>query len=519
MTRYDKSRELMARAERVVPGGISSQIRKLEPAGEPLFFTHGDGALTWDADGNQYIDYIQGMGPNIFGHAPSFVTAAVAEAIQRGYVFAAQFEQELEVAEMAADAVPIPDCTVRFAGSGTEIVQLALRLARGWTRRTKFIRFEGHYHGWLDSVNWSVHPDLAEAGNASAPNPVGESQGMDPGAADQMIVCEWNSVERLEQAFDRNRGEVAAVIMEPINANTNCIMPQPGYLEAAKDMCEREGALLIFDEVITGFRVAYGGAQELLGITPDLATYAKSLAAGFPIAMLAGRREVMDMLGSGEVYHGGSYNSNVISIAAAHATLTHMRQNRDNATTTELVNSDRTATEPAERANTDRNATTELVNGDRAATETAERANYDLIATTELVNSDRAAADTAKRANTDTSERTSRDSIFTHMSNHGNHLMEGLRTVAAELDSDLHVQGLGTVFGISFNPSGEIIRNYRDHATKCDPAAYTTFARNMMQQGIRLSSNGRIHLSSAHTKAQVEATIAATREVLGNHTS
>ena len=486
MTRYDKSRELMARAERVVPGGISSQIRKLEPAGEPLFFTHGDGALTWDADGNQYIDYIQGMGPNIFGHAPSFVTAAVAEAIQRGYVFAAQFEQELEVAEMAADAVPIPDCTVRFAGSGTEIVQLALRLARGWTRRTKFIRFEGHYHGWLDSVNWSVHPDLAEAGNASAPNPVGESQGMDPGAADQMIVCEWNSVERLEQAFDRNRGEVAAVIMEPINANTNCIMPQPGYLEAAKDMCEREGALLIFDEVITGFRVAYGGAQELLGITPDLATYAKSLAAGFPIAMLAGRREVMDMLGSGEVYHGGSYNSNVISIAAAHATLTHMRQNRDNATTTELVNSDRTATEPAERAN-----------ADTAATD----------------------APTRDTCLTDTSERTNRDSIFTQMSNRGNHLMEGLRTVAAELDSDLHVQGLGTVFGISFNPSGEIIRNYRDHATKCDPAAYTTFARNMMQQGIRLSSNGRIHLSSAHTKAQVEATIAATREVLGNQTS
>ena len=473
MTRYDKSRELMARAERVVPGGISSQIRTLEPAGEPLFFTHGDGALIWDADGNQYIDYMQGMGPNIFGHAPKFVTAAVAEAMQRGYIFAAQFEQELEVAEMAADAVPIPDCTVRFAGSGTEIVQLALRLARGWTGRTKFIRFEGHYHGWLDSVNWSVHPVLADAGNATAPCPVGESQGMDPGVADQMIVCEWNSVERLEQAFDRNRGEVAAVIMEPINANTNCIMPEPGYLEAAKDMCEREGALLIFDEVITGFRVAYGGAQELLGITPDLATYAKSLAAGFPIAMLAGRREVMDMLGSGDVYHGGSYNSNVISIAAAHATLTQMRDN----------------------PNTDCNATTELVNSDRAATETAERAT------------------------TDTSERTSRDSIFTQMSDRGNQLMEGLRTVAAELDSDLHVQGLGTVFGISFNPSGETIRNYRDHAAKCNPEAYATFARNMMQQGIRLSSNGRIHLSSAHTKAQVAQTIAATREVLGNQTS
>ena len=153
-----KSRQLMERARRVVAGGISSQIRLNEPGGEPLFFDRAQGALMWDADGNEYIDYIQGMGPNLFGHAPEFVSQQVAGDMGNGYIFAAQFERELEVAEMAAAAIPIEDCTVRFAGSGTEIVQLVLRLARGWTGKSKFIRFEGHYHGWMDSVNHSVHP-------------------------------------------------------------------------------------------------------------------------------------------------------------------------------------------------------------------------------------------------------------------------------------------------------------------------------------------------------------------------
>ena len=435
MSRYQRSRQLMSRAERVVAGGISSQIRRLEPAGEPLFFTRGQGALIWDADGNEYIDYMQGMGPNIFGHAPEFVTDTVAREMKHGFVFAAQFERELEVAEMAAAAVPIPECTVRFAGSGTEIVQLALRLARGWTGRSKVIKFEGHYHGWLDSVNWSIHPPISDAGDKSAPRAVGESLGMDDSVSNNLVICEWNSVERLEAAFAANSNEIAAVIMEPINANTNCIEPAPGYLEAAKAICEREGALLIFDEVITGFRVALGGAQELYGITPDLATYAKSLAAGFPVAMLAGRREVMDMLGSGDVYHGGSYNSNVMSMAAAHATLSYMQDNRE--------------------------------------------------------------------------------TMFAEMSARGQRLMDGLRTVSAELGSALHVQGLGTVFAISFSETGKPITNYRDHAKMCDDTAYAEFAKAMMAQGVRLSSNGRMHMSTAHTDAQVDATVAAAREVLG----
>ena len=429
-----RSRELMERARRVVAGGISSQIRLNEPGGEPLFFDRSEGALMWDADGNEYIDYIQGMGPNLFGHAPEFVSQQVAEDMRKGYIFAAQFERELEVAEMAAAAIPIEDCTVRFAGSGTEIVQLALRLARGYTNRSKFIRFEGHYHGWMDSVNHSVHPPLDQAGDVDAPTLVGESAGMDPGAALQAIPCQWNDIDRLEDAFERNPGQVAAVIMEPINANTNCIMPEPGFLEAAKDLAHRNGALIIFDEVITGFRVAHGGAQELLGITPDLATYAKSIAAGFPIAMLAGRREIMDILGSGEVYHGGSFNSNVMSIAAAHATLTHLKSEGD--------------------------------------------------------------------------------TFYADLNRNGQRLIDGLRKVGTETETDIHVQGLGSVFAISFNRSGDIIRNYRDHAMKCDDSRYTQFAAEMMRNGVRLSSNGRVHMSSAHTIAQIDKTIEAAGRAL-----
>ncbi len=429
-----RSRELMERARRVVAGGISSQIRLSEPGGEPLFFDRSEGALMWDADGNEYIDYIQGMGPNIFGHAPEFVSNQVSEDMRKGYVFAAQFERELEVAEMAADAIPIEDCTVRFASSGTEIDQLALRLARGYTGRTKYIRFEGHYHGWMDSVNHSVHPPIDEAGDVDAPNVVGESAGMDPGSATQVVPCQWNDPDRLEAAFERNPGQIAAAIMEPINANTNCIMPEPGYLEAVNEIAHRHGALVIFDEVITGFRVAYGGAQELLGVTPDLATYAKSIAAGFPIAMLAGRREIMDVLGSGEVYHGGSFNSNVMSISAAHATLTHLKSEGD--------------------------------------------------------------------------------AFYADLNRRGQRLIDGFRRVGMETETDIHVQGLGSVFGVSFNRSGEVIRNYRDHATRCDDDRYVEFAAEMMHERVRLSSNGRVHMSSSHTDEQIDQSIEAAGRAL-----
>ena len=326
---HKRSARLFDKAKELIAGGVSSQIRVNEPADTPLFFTHAKGSKMWDTDGNEYIDYIQGMGPNLFGHSPDFINKQVSQDMENGYVFAAQFEQELEVAEMVLEMIPMEDATVRFASSGTEIDQLLLRTMRGFTGRKKILKFEGHYHGWMDSVNWSVHPSIAKAGPEDSPVPVGESSGMDQATAEGLVICQWNDAKLLEKAFKKHGPEIAGVIMEPILANTNCILPNSEFLDAVQKLCKKNGSLLAFDEVITGFRIAKGGAQEYLGVTPDLATYAKSMAGGFPIAMIAGRREVMDLIGDGTVYHGGSFNSNVMSISATYASLKHIQTQGD----------------------------------------------------------------------------------------------------------------------------------------------------------------------------------------------
>ena len=430
---HERSVRLFEKAKKLVAGGVSSQIRVNEPAEVPLFFTRAKGSKMWDVDGNEYIDYIQGMGPNLFGHSPDFINKQVSEDMETGYVFAGQFERELEVAEMILDMIPMKNATVRFASSGTEIDQLLFRTMRGFTGRPKILKFEGHYHGWMDSVNWSVHPPLDKAGPEDAPVPVGESEGMDEATADGLVICQWNDLEKLEKVFADHPGEIAGVITEPILANTNCIVPAPCYMEGLQRICKENRALLAFDEVITGFRVARGGAQEYLGITPDLATYAKSMAGGFPIAMIVGRRDVMDLIGDGTVFHGGSFNSNVMSIAATYASLKHIQ--------------------------------------DRG------------------------------------------DEFYRDLNGKGLRLMEGLSDIAKSLESDLHVQGVGSVFSISFTTKQEIT-NWRDHARNCDEGKYKRFAEEMLKQGIRLSSNGRIHLSSAHTDEDIDKTVAAAAAVL-----
>lgn len=320
--RYSLSRSLFSRAQRLIAGGVSSQIRRLEQP-VPLFFSRAEGSRMWDVDGNEYIDYQMGMGPNLFGHAPRFITDRVARDMRSGYVFTGQTAQELAVTEMVLKAIPL-EGIVRYATSGTEICQLALRLARAYTKRPKYIKFEGHYHGWADSVLQSVHPSVDQAGPDNCPIPSGGSSGIAPGAYQDVVIAPWNDLSNLEKIFNKHPNEIACVFMEPILANTNCIYPRAGYLEGVKNLCRQRGALLIFDEVITGFRVALGGAQELTGVVPDLATYAKALAGGFPIAMLVGRTEIMKLIGDGTVYHGGSFNTNVMSMSAARASLEHI---------------------------------------------------------------------------------------------------------------------------------------------------------------------------------------------------
>ena len=317
--RLDRSHELYERSRRSLAGGVSSNAR-LSERPVPLFFDRGKGSRLYDVDGNEYIDYVLGQGPDIFGHSPEFLVEAVTTGMKRGQVFAGQHELEIQVSEAVQETVPSAEL-VRFASSGTEVVQAELRVARAYTGRARFIKFEGQYHGWMDSVSYSTTPEVEQVGPYEAAVPVPMSAGMTPGSRDDIIVLPWNDVDVLRRAMERHHRDLAAVITEPVMCNTNCIMPRTGYLEEMRRLCDRYGVVLIFDEVITGFRLGPGGAQQLLDVTPDLSTFAKAMAGGFPVSMLAGKRDMMGLIGDGTVLHGGTVNSNVMSMAAADAVL------------------------------------------------------------------------------------------------------------------------------------------------------------------------------------------------------
>lgn len=294
-------------ARQRLPGGVDSNVRL---DGTSVFFARGDGAWLWDVDGNDYVDYLLGQGPAFLGHAPAAVVAAVAEAMGDGMVFGAQHPRELETAERLCRILGWPDM-VRFGSSGTEMVQAALRLARASTGRRKVVRFEGHYHGWLDNV--LVGPGERE--------PVPATAGQLAGDLGELIVVPWNDVDALT-AVVRDRGdEIAAVITEPVMFNSGAIPPRDGYLANMRSLCDEVGALLIFDEIITGFRIALGGAAERFDVVPDLATYGKAMAGSWPVAALAGGAQLMERFGTGEVTHAGTFNANVMGMAATSATL------------------------------------------------------------------------------------------------------------------------------------------------------------------------------------------------------
>jgi glutamate-1-semialdehyde 2,1-aminomutase len=318
-----RSRELFARAREVIASGVNSTARATFSGWEPypLFVANGEGARVRDVDGNEYTDYLLGLGPMLFGHRPPVITEAVVEQItRRGTVFALPMAEEIEVAERIIELVPSVE-QVHLVNTGTEAVLYALRIARAATARPLVVRFEGMYHGFADAIYWSKHPDLAEAGPDEAPRPVPQGPGMPPGIENSLIVLPWNDTVALERAFAAHPGQIAAVITEPIMANTGCILPEPGYLERMRELCSRDGAVLIFDEVITGFRVHRGGAQALLGIRPDLSTFAKGLGGGFPVAAVGGRRELMALVADGTVSMAGTYAANGIAVAAARAAL------------------------------------------------------------------------------------------------------------------------------------------------------------------------------------------------------
>jgi len=314
MLTFEKSAERMLHGERLMPGGVGSDFR-LGMRPHPLVIDRGEGPYLWDVDGNRLIDYYLGMGPMILGHRPPEVIEAVSRQLESGILFAGQSEIEYEAASIVCELVPCAEM-VRFGSSGSEAVQAALRVARAATGRETVIAFEGHYHGWLDNILWN------RGGSPKELQPV--SRGQATKAGGNVEIHDWNNTEHLVARIDRS--DVAAVIMEPSMCNTSAIMPRPGYLEAIREVCDTTGTVLIFDEVITGFRLGSGGAQELLGVTPDLATFGKALASGFPVSCLAGKANLMEMIGGpGRVIHAGTYNGGAPAMAATVATLRTLR--------------------------------------------------------------------------------------------------------------------------------------------------------------------------------------------------
>lgn len=311
-----RSFERFQRASGSLSGGVSSGLRRTARP-YPLYFAHGRGSRLQDVDGNTYLDYSLGWGPNILGNAPVEIIDAIQQTLRKGLTFGAQHDLEFEVSEMLTSVIPCAE-RVCFANSGTEIVQVALRLARAATGRRKFLKFEGHYHGWDDSVLLSYHPSLVEIGS-SPRRPVHEGIGQLP--ADYTVVAQWNDAESVHAAFAANEGEIAALICEPLMCNSGCIAPQPGFLEFLRHITSSHDALLIFDEVITGFRLGIAGAQGFYGVLPDLATYAKAVGAGTPLSVLAGRQQFMKLIECGDVVHAGTLNGNPIVLAAARAAL------------------------------------------------------------------------------------------------------------------------------------------------------------------------------------------------------
>lgn len=323
MSRYRRSSELFQRAQASLAGGVSSNVRAL--AQPPLYFRSAAGTRVVDADENTYLDFTLSQGPLFLGHSPPEVLDFVSRALREGQLYGAQHELEIELAEQFQRNVPCAEL-VRFCNSGSEAVHAAIRAARAATGRAKILRFEGHYHGWYDEALVSAAPSLEQAGPGDAPTPVLGSGGQLASASANVMVLPWNDADLLRAALARYGSEIAAVIMEPVMCNNACIPPMPGYLEAARELCTEHGVVLIFDEVITGFRLGLGGAQSYFGVTPDLATFGKAMANGFPIACLAGARRLMQPIANLEVNHSGTYNSNVMVTAAAYATIRELER-------------------------------------------------------------------------------------------------------------------------------------------------------------------------------------------------
>jgi len=316
----EKSKKLFEEAKKYIPGGVNSPVRAFKSVGgDPLFITNGIGSKFYDADGNEYIDYIGSWGPHLFGHNPPFIKKALLTAIENGTSFGAPTELEIKMANLIIDLVPSVE-KVRMVNSGTEATMSAIRAARGFTNKDKFIKFEGCYHGHADHF-------LIKAGSGALTLGVPTSPGVTNGNAADTLVADYNSIESVKNLLKTNKGEIAAIIIEPIAGNMGVVSSNKNFLIELRSLCNEENIVLIFDEVMTGFRVAAGGAQEVIGVTPDLSTFGKIIGGGLPVGAFGGKTEIMDMIApSGPVYQAGTLSGNPLAMAAGVAVLSHIKK-------------------------------------------------------------------------------------------------------------------------------------------------------------------------------------------------
>ncbi len=313
-----QSELLFARAKQSIPGGVNSPVRAFRGVGgTPLFIARGDGPYLYDVDGNEYIDYIGSWGPHILGHRPPSVIEALASVLDMGTSFGAPTGREVELAELIIDAVPSVEM-VRLVNSGTEACMSAIRLARGFTGRDITVKFEGCYHGHVDSL-------LVKAGSGLATLSLPDTAGIPRSFSDTTIALPFNDLDSVEDAFKKQGDKIASIIVEPVAGNMGCIPPEAGFLKGLRSITQRYGALLIFDEVMTGFRLSRGGAQQIFGIEPDLTTMGKIIGAGLPLAAYGGRRDVMSKIAPvGPIYQAGTLSGNPLAVTAGIAMLTYL---------------------------------------------------------------------------------------------------------------------------------------------------------------------------------------------------
>ena len=318
---YNNSQSLFSRAQQSIPGGVNSPVRAFKSVGgTPLFISKAKGAYLYDADGNQYIDYIASWGPLILGHAYEPVIKAIQEKVLDGTSFGAPTELEIQMAELIKSMTPNVDL-IRMVSSGTEACMSAIRLARGYTGKNKFIKFDGCYHGHADAF-------LIKAGSGAATLGIQHVPGIPAAVADDTLTAPYNDLKAVEQLIEENKNEIAAIIIEPVAGNMGCILPQPGFVEGLRSLCTRENIVLIFDEVMTGFRLAAGGAQQALNIDADLVTYGKVIGAGLPVGAFGGKREIMECIAPlGKVYQAGTLSGNPVAMIAGYTLLKELKNN------------------------------------------------------------------------------------------------------------------------------------------------------------------------------------------------